>query len=151
MDEVELARLRALPDQEDSLVEVRAGTLRGLIKAYDIEVAGEGETGADLIKSERHRQVSRGHSRHDAQEGALVLQGAAEAFLKLATSLRFLECGEPECAKELRQKAFQCWPHHWNQNSFVSTVTRLEALIKAGALIAAQIDQMSASQEEPML
>jgi hypothetical protein len=134
MDEVELARLRALPDQDDSLVEVRTGILRTLIKCYDAEVSGEGETGADWIKAERHRQVRRGHSVRDAYEGPLVLQGAAEAFLKLAASLRFFECKELECAKELRQKAFQCWPPHWSTSSLESTETRIEALIKGGGV-----------------
>jgi hypothetical protein len=102
-----------------------------------------GATGADLIREERHRQIRRGHSTRDNQEGDLALQEAAGAFLTLALSFRFLEVAERAIAASIRAEAIRRWPGHWGTRSLESTETRKEALIKAGAMIAAQLDQIA--------
>ena len=97
--------------------------------------------GIEMIAAERARQTARGHDAHDADRLEIDLQEAARAFLMQALSFRFAEINQPELFEHFQGNAIHQWP--WlNTKSLSSTTTRKEALIKAGAMIAAQLDKM---------
>ena len=113
---------------------------------YDYEEVSKGEkmTGVELIAQERQRQIDeeRYSPQHDARyhhDGQLAKAAACYALPEGYRRLIFLT---PRPLPEL-------WP--WGEETWKPTPDdRLRELVKAGALIAAEIDRLQAVQKQEM-
>ena len=101
-------------------------------------------TGIELINKERQRQINEeGWSKlHDMQHVYGELANAAATYAM-----------EPECREALTKLVYDCeldkipptWP--WNEKWYKPTPNdRIRELVKAGALIAAEIDRLLAQK-----
>lgn len=103
--------------------------------------------GVAAIAAERHRQIAdEGYTpQHDAEHGSGQLVSAATAYLRYAAS----HLGAPRLAAQrsgISRPGFGWWP--WDDASF-KPGEPLDALVKAGALIAAEIDRLTAQKLAP--
>ena len=98
---------------------------------------GEAERGAGLITAERKRQleVEQWSERHDDAHSAGDLRDAAEAYLR---ELRYRPGRDGP-----RVGPSAPWP--WSQDAWKPTEDPIRQLVKAGALIAAEIDRLQRS------
>jgi hypothetical protein len=92
-------------------------------------------SGAELIAVERRRQVEqeRWTPEHDAEHSNAALAWAAACY------------AAPETIYRVKQRAggvawWEPWPHNWRRPD----TDRIRELVKAGALIAAEIDRLQA-------
>ncbi len=93
--------------------------------------------GAELIASERRRQIKEEgfDARHDEQHKAWELADAAMSYL---FAYRF-----PWLADHPQQRP-PYWPVLWDMVWWKPTKDPIRSLVKAGALIAAEIDRLMA-------
>lgn len=101
-------------------------------------------TGAELIAAERTRQVEQeGRTpAHDAQHGGGELASAAVAYISWALCLE--APGNPLAAPDDEPPA--SWP--WWHSEFKPSPDPVRSLVKAGALIAAEIDRIQAASDD---
>lgn len=94
------------------------------------------KTGSDLIAEERHRQEAKeGWSPgHDDSHEYAELRLAAEAYLFELSAREIREGGK------LHKSPPPCWP--WDSHYWKPTEDIVRQLVKAGALIAAEIDRL---------
>lgn len=90
-------------------------------------------TGAELIAAERDRQihVEGWTAAHDAQHSGGELAAAAKCYLSSRAGTQFLTSAPGQWP----------WAHSWWKPS----TDRVRNLVKAGALIAAEIDRLQAA------
>lgn len=111
----------------------------------------EKKTGIELIAAERQRQIEKlGYdAEHDEQESAFQLSGAAAMFIAEAINKEFKDHTHYDdrgnCARfQLREidtgKWKEEWP--WDDRNGLQKADIKTCLIKAGALIAAEIDRL---------
>ncbi|MES2995869.1 MAG: hypothetical protein V4733_03575 [Verrucomicrobiota bacterium] len=100
-------------------------------------------TGIELIAAERQRQIQKygWSAAHDDSHEIGELREAAAAYMLLAEQGVELMHGQEAYRQAARRNAIDMWP--WDDASFDPDSPRLECLIKAGALIAAEIDRIS--------
>lgn len=97
------------------------------------------ETGPSLIAAERQRQIDVEGYQPEADAAWTDGQLAAAAVCYASTA-------------KMREKGqinvYECWPRGWDPNMFKpSPDNRLRDLVKAGALIAAEIDRIIANKK----
>lgn len=102
------------------------------------------KTGIELIAEERERQISvEGWTpEHDDNHTACQLTAAADCYLESAAILDQHGCGYDDCQ--------DYWP--WSEEMWKPSEDPIRNLVKAGALIAAEIDRLSrhhAGQQQP--
>lgn len=92
------------------------------------------KTGAELITEERQRQieVENWTSEHDDKHTGNQLEAAAESYLVFGNLFRYQT--EPP----------KVWP--WNPSWWKPSNNKIRNLVKAGALIAAEIDRLQRIQ-----
>jgi|ERR1039458_1946727 hypothetical protein len=97
-------------------------------------------TGAELIAAERERQVyGEGYTaEHDAAAGDHVLTRAAECYLCWADALT----ADDADTIPRDEVAAGIWP--WGMSDWKPSDDPIRNLVKAGALIAAEIDRLQA-------
>ena len=100
--------------------------------------AGGGTAGVALIRAERLRQIAaEGYTaEHDARHDGTQLARAAACYALHAAGVR--QIGTYPLG--------QSWPWPWPQADFKPGAAPLNALIKAGALIAAELDRRIAAE-----
>ena len=108
------------------------------------------KNGIELITEERNRQVTKGYdAEHDEDESAMQLSAAAAMFISEAINkdwknhTHYDDLGN--CARfqirDMDEKKFkECWP--WPDHDGRNKSDLMTCLIKAGALIAAEIDRI---------
>lgn len=106
------------------------------------------KTGAELIAAERQRQISQEGwtPEHDDKHDCNQMARAAEAYVYHYRSLGWMH--EPALGKEseyLAQSPPEMWP--WDEKWW-KPKDPLSDLVKAGALIAAEIDRLQRLQPE---
>jgi len=92
-------------------------------------------TGSELIAAERRRQIEKEGwtAEHDQEHVAMSLAKAGACYA--------LDVAEPGVRKPLRQCMFDFWP--WSEEWWKPTPDDpVRQLVKAGALIAAEIDRI---------
>lgn len=96
-------------------------------------------TGAELIAAERERQIEGlgRTSEHDDQHEQCELIHAAESYLLAASYV--VEKG-PHAASKMRGMPPRFWP--WEDDAWNPNRKAVRNLVKAGALIAAEIDRL---------
>lgn len=96
------------------------------------------KTGAELIAEERQRQLNKEGwtAEHDEQWINGELLDAAEAYL------RYVRTGNEICFGSVPAELI--WP--WDSKWWKPSRDRVRNLVKAGALIAAEIDRINAEQ-----
>ena len=105
------------------------------------------KTGAELIAEERKRQIEKEgfdskHDANDAAHGAGELSMVAEAYVRTASiqvSDDFYGLGRPEGEHDGLPED---WPSSWDKAWWKPSDDPIRNLIKAGALIAAEIDRI---------
>lgn len=112
------------------------------------------KTGIKLISEERKRQVKKGYNaEHDEDETAMQLSYAAAAFIVNAQNLFFKDHthydGKGDItrlqSREMDTKKWkEVWP--WSDHDGRAKADVKTSLIKAGALIAAEIDRLQYSE-----
>jgi hypothetical protein len=108
------------------------------------------KTGIELIAEERDRQVKKGYdAEHDEDESAMQLSCAAAMFIAEATNKNWKDHTHYDdlgnCARfQLRQMDTRKWKEQWpwSDHDGRSNSDEKTCLIKAGALIAAEIDRL---------
>lgn len=102
-------------------------------------------TGAELIAAERARQVEvEGWTpEHDDEHNQAELVGAGTSYALYA---RWLLLGKPDFRLTISPMVF--WPSWWDQNWWKPSDDPVRNLVKAGALIAAEIDRLQRTKEE---
>ncbi len=103
-------------------------------------------TGAELIARERQRQIEEEHysPEHDAKcnlEGWLAR--AAACYALPVDCRRYIEFAY------ISRPLPELWPWHW-ETWKPTPDDRIRELVKAGALIAAEIDRLQAVQKQEM-
>jgi hypothetical protein len=93
------------------------------------------KTGSELIEEERTRQISQ--EGHNAQGDAVYVRGQ---LITAAIAYLFHESAD----KEMNTYAYDTWP--WSGDSFKPHDGTIRNLVKAGALIAAEIDRLNKLQ-----
>lgn len=109
------------------------------------------KSGIELIKKERARQISKGYTKeHDEDETAMQLSYAAASFIVNAQNLFFKDHTHYDGmgnitrlqSRDLDTKKFkEVWP--WADHDGRKKADIKTSLIKAGALIAAEIDRLN--------
>jgi hypothetical protein len=91
------------------------------------------QTAIDLIHQERARQLGEEGwtAEHDDEHGSHQLLDAARAYIGAATDPAFTNPGRPPV----------CWP--WDVGSWKPSEDPIRNLVKAGALIAAEVDRLT--------
>lgn len=109
------------------------------------------KTGIELIAEERNRQVDKlGYDEdHDSMETAFQLSGAAALYIANAINKDFKDHthydSKGDCARfQFREIDSRKWREEWpwNDRDGRRDADVLTSLIKAGALIAAEIDRL---------
>lgn len=97
-----------------------------------------GQTGAELIAAERRRQVEveGWTAEHDAAHRECQLLDAAICYAGMAGSLLM----DQDKGKEAKGGLLEAWP--WNEQWWKPSDDPVRNLVKAGALIAAEIDRI---------
>lgn len=103
-------------------------------------------TGAERITQERERQIAgEGYTAtHDAEHDTFELTEAAEAYLMAAKAAAFTT-GLSDGG--LRLACPESWP--WELEAWKPSGEPIRDLVKAGALIAAEIDRLLALGQRP--
>jgi hypothetical protein len=118
---------------------------------YDLTPILRG-SGIQLINAEREDQIqNKGWTpEHDDSHEIGELREAAAAYLLLAEQGAELMHGQEAYRQAARRNAIDMWP--WDVASFRPDSPRVECLVKAGALIAAEIDRINRQndQTEPL-
>lgn len=97
-------------------------------------------SGSELIAEERAEQIRRWGDSHDDEHDGRELWDAARCYLAAA---RFADMfGRPMDTSSLGQEGY--WP--WEAESWKPSDEPIRNLVKAGALIAAEIDRLQRSQ-----
>lgn len=104
-------------------------------------------TGAALIAAERQRQmdVEGWTPKHDDEHNAMELSRAAESYLR-ATKSMVLYSAE---FSKVSNTAPVCWPASWDESWWKPSEDPIRNLVKAGALIAAEIDRLQREKVRP--
>ncbi len=112
------------------------------------------KTGIELIQEERARQVAKGYNEeHDDGESAFQLSTAAGHYIANAQNKNFKDHSHNDGTALARfqirnfetDKWSQEWP--WKDKDGRKNADVMTSLIKAGALIAAEIDRLLKDQE----
>lgn len=108
-------------------------------------------TGAELIAAERQRQIDvKGYTpEHDAHHAGCELVMAAKTYAEQASFMvRYPHMPfEPQQAltiQDIRGWPASTWPSGWTNESWRPSPDPVRNLVKAGALIAAEIDRLTA-------
>lgn len=101
-------------------------------------------TGIESIAAERQRQITKEgwSSEHDGNHGSGEIAGAAACY-----AMNGLDIGNNQLGRNVRQIIRDLWP--WDR-SWWKPKDRRSDLVRAGALIAAEIDRLDrlAAQEQ---
>jgi len=108
------------------------------------------KTGVELIAEERKRQIEKGYDQeHDELETAFQLSGAAAMYIANAMNKDFEDHTHyddmGDCARfQIRKIDTVEWQEHWpwEDKDGRKKADAMTSLIKAGALIAAEIDRL---------
>jgi hypothetical protein len=98
-------------------------------------------TGVELIAAERARQVSvKGWTaQHDDDHDAGQITAAASAYSLLACEQVYIEQYR-SFAEQAQYHMDKCWP--WDEERWKPSPNPIRNLVKAGALLAAEIDRL---------
>ena len=109
------------------------------------------KTGIELIAEERQRQIDKGYDAdHDELESAFQLSGAAASYIANAHNLDFKDHTHYDNKGDVMRVQYreidtrkwaEQWP--WADHDGRADSDILTSLIKAGALIAAEIDRLN--------
>ena len=115
------------------------------------------KSGVELIAEERQRHLAKGYdAEHDEFESAFQLSGAAAMFIAEAMNKNFKDhthyddkgnCSRFQLRKIDTRKWNEEWP--WSDHDGREKADIKTCLIKAGSLIAAELDRLQASGEIP--
>jgi hypothetical protein len=96
-------------------------------------------SGADLIAGERRRQNENGRNIADQSYKEGELTKAAQAFISMSFVENFDSPSSIDC--DHFEDCSNLWPEYWEAGCLERVACPFDALVKAGAMIAAEIDR----------